>query len=323
MQTLIDTAINVEGLNRHVSTHAAGLVIGDKPLHELLPLYKFNEDEIPATQFNMKFVEKAGLVKFDFLGLKTLTVLSKAEALIKVKDKNFDLSKIPLNDKKTYEMLSTGSTTGIFQLESAGMKDVLIGLKPDRFEDIIAVVSLYRPGPMENIPSYINRKHGKENIVYMHPSLETILEETYGIFIYQEQVLRAAQILADFSLGKADILRRAMGKKDKNEMSEQKKSFLDGTKERGISREKANEIFDQIAAFAGYGFNKSHAAAYALIAYQTAWIKTNYIYEFFVSMMTLENNNTDKLSLFVEDAKKIGLKILQPCINKSSYEFLN
>ena len=322
VQTLIETAINIEGLNRHVSTHAAGLVIGDKPLHELLPLYKFNEDEIPATQFNMKFVEKAGLVKFDFLGLKTLTVLSKAEALIKVKDKNFDLSKILLNDKKTYEMLSTGSTTGIFQLESAGMKDVLIGLKPDRFEDIIAVVSLYRPGPMENIPSYINRKHGKENIVYMHPSLETILEETYGIFIYQEQVLRAAQILADFSLGKADILRRAMGKKDKNEMSEQKKSFLDGTKKRGISREKANEIFDQIAAFAGYGFNKSHAAAYALIAYQTAWIKTNYIYEFFVSMMTLENNNTDKLSLFVEDAKKLGLKILQPCINKSSFEFL-
>ena len=322
VQNLIHTAINVEGLNRHVSTHAAGLVIGDKPLHELLPLYKFNEDEIPATQFNMKFVEKAGLVKFDFLGLKTLTVLSKAEALIKLKDKNFDLTKILLNDKKTYEMLSTGSTTGIFQLESAGMKDVLIGLKPDRFEDIIAVVSLYRPGPMENIPSYINRKHGKENIVYMHPSLETILEETYGIFIYQEQVLRAAQILADFSLGKADILRRAMGKKDKEEMAEQKNYFLNGTKKRGISVEKANEIFDQIAAFAGYGFNKSHAAAYALIAYQTAWVKTNYIHEFFVSMMTVENNNTEKLSLFVEDAKKLGLKILQPCINKSSYEFL-
>ena len=322
VQNLIETAINIEGLNRHVSTHAAGLVIGDKPLYELLPLYKFSEDEIPATQFNMKFVEKAGLVKFDFLGLKTLTVLSKAEALIKLKDKNFDLSKILLNDNKTYEMLSTGSTTGIFQLESSGMKDVLSGLKPDRFEDIIAVVSLYRPGPMENIPSYINRKHGKENIVYMHPSLETILAETYGIFIYQEQVLRAAQILANFSLGKADILRRAMGKKDKDEMSEQKKFFLEGTKNNGISREKANEIFDQISAFAGYGFNKSHAAAYALIAYQTAWIKTNYVHEFFVSMMTLENNNTDKLSLFIEDAKNLGLKILQPCINKSSHEFL-
>ena len=322
IKDLIETAINVEGLNRHVSTHAAGLVIGDKPLHELLPLYKFNEEEIPATQFNMKFVEKAGLVKFDFLGLKTLTVLSKAVNLIKLKDINFDLSKILLNDKKTFEMLSTGSTTGIFQLESSGMKDALIGLKPDRFEDIIAVVSLYRPGPMENIPSYINRKHGKENIVYMHPSLETILSETYGIFIYQEQVLRAAQILADFSLGKADILRRAMGKKDKDEMSKQKRSFLDGANKRGISTEKANEIFDQISAFAGYGFNKSHAAAYALIAYQTAWIKTNYIYEFFVSMMTVENNNTDKLSLFIEDAKKLGLKILQPCINKSGYEFL-
>ena len=322
VSNLIETAINVEGLNRHVSTHAAGLVIGDKPLHELLPLYKFNEEEIPATQFNMKFVEKAGLVKFDFLGLKTLTVLSKAESLIKLKDKNFDLGKILLNDKKTFDMLSTGSTTGIFQLESAGMKVVLTGLKPDRFEDIIAVVSLYRPGPMENISSYINRKHGIENIVYMHPSLETILAETYGIFIYQEQVLRAAQILADFSLGKADILRRAMGKKDKDEMAEQKKSFLDGAKKRKICVEKANEIFDQISAFAGYGFNKSHAAAYALIAYQTAWIKTNYIHEFFVSMMTVENNNTEKLSLFVEDAKKFGLKILQPCINKSSYEFL-
>ena len=322
VRNLIDTAINVEGLNRHVSTHAAGLVIGDRPLHELLPLYKFNEDDIPATQFNMKFVEKAGLVKFDFLGLKTLTVLSKAENLIKRKLKNFDLSRISLQDQKTYEMLSTGSTTGIFQLESSGMKDVLIGLKPDRFEDIIAVVSLYRPGPMENIPSYINRKHKKENIAYMHPLLEPILSETYGIFIYQEQVLRAAQILADFSLAKADILRRAMGKKDKDEMSEQKKSFVIGSKKRKINEEKANEIFDQIAAFAGYGFNKSHAAAYAIIAYQTAWIKTNYPHEFFVSMMTVENNNTDKLSLFVEDAKKLGIKILHPCINSSSNEFL-
>ena len=321
VQNLIETAINIEGLNRHVSTHAAGLVIGDRPLHELLPLYKFKEDDIPATQFNMKFVEKAGLVKFDFLGLKTLTVLSRAEKLIKQKSKNFILSQISLDDKKTYEMLSTGSTTGIFQLESAGMKDVLTGLKPDRFEDIIAVVSLYRPGPMENIPSYINRKHGKENIVYMHPSLEPILSETYGIFIYQEQVLRAAQILADFSLAKADILRRAMGKKDKDEMIEQKKSFLLGAIKRGLSEKKAIEIFDQIAAFAGYGFNKSHAAAYALIAYQTAWVKTNYPYEFFVSMMTTENNNTEKLSLFVDDSKQLGIKIFNPCINKSSYEF--
>ncbi len=322
VETLIKTAIDVEGLNRHVSTHAAGLVIGDRPLNKLVPLYKFNEDEMPATQFNMKFVERAGLVKFDFLGLKTLTVLSKAENLIQKKIKNFDLNKITLDDDKTYKMLSSGSTTGIFQLESSGMKDVLIGLMPDRFEDIIAVVSLYRPGPMENIPSYINRKHGREKISYMHPFLEDILEETYGIFIYQEQVLRAAQILANFSLGSADILRRAMGKKDKIEMEQQKQSFLEGAKNKNIDVNKANEIFDQISAFAGYGFNKSHAAAYALIAYQTAWIKSNFPHEFFSAMMTIEYNNTDKLSVFVNDLRRLGISILPPCINKSGSEFL-
>ena len=322
VETLIKTAIDVEGLNRHVSTHAAGLVIGDRPLNKLVPLYKFNEYEMPATQFNMKFVEKAGLVKFDFLGLKTLTVLSKAESLIQKKIKNFNLNEIPLDDDETYNMLSSGSTTGIFQLESSGMKDVLIGLKPDRFEDIIAVVSLYRPGPMENIPSYINRKHGREKITYMHPSLKNILEETYGIFIYQEQVLRAAQILANFSLGSADILRRAMGKKDKIEMEQQKQSFLEGAKNKNIDVNKANEIFDQISAFAGYGFNKSHAAAYALIAYQTAWIKSNFPHEFFAAMMTIEYNNTDKLSVFVNDLRRLGISILPPCINKSGSEFL-
>ena len=322
IETLIKTAIDVEGLNRHVSTHAAGLVIGDRPLNKLVPLYKFNEDEMPATQFNMKFVEKAGLVKFDFLGLKTLTVLSKAESLIQKKIKNFNLNKITLDDDKTYKMLSSGSTTGIFQLESSGMKDVLIGLMPDRFEDIIAVVSLYRPGPMENIPSYINRKHGREKITYMHPFLEDILEETYGIFIYQEQVLRAAQILANFSLGSADILRRAMGKKDKIEMEQQKQSFVEGAKNKNINVNKANEIFDQISAFAGYGFNKSHAAAYALIAYQTAWIKSNFQHEFFAAMMTIEYNNTDKLSVFVNDLRRLGISILPPCVNKSGSEFL-
>ena len=322
IETLIKTAIDVEGLNRHVSTHAAGLVIGDRPLNKLVPLYKFSEDEMPATQFNMKFVEKAGLVKFDFLGLKTLTVLSKAESLIQKKIKNFNLNKITLDDDKTYKMLSSGSTTGIFQLESSGMKDVLIGLMPDRFEDIIAVVSLYRPGPMENIPSYINRKHGREKITYMHPFLEDILEETYGIFIYQEQVLRAAQILANFSLGSADILRRAMGKKDKIEMEQQKQSFVEGAKNKNINVNKANEIFDQISAFAGYGFNKSHAAAYALIAYQTAWIKSNFQHEFFAAMMTIEYNNTDKLSVFVNDLRRLGISILPPCVNKSGSEFL-
>ena len=321
VKELLSTAMDLEGLNRHVSTHAAGLVIGDRPLNELVPLYKLNDDEIPATQFNMKFVEKAGLVKFDFLGLKTLTVLAKAEGLIKQKQENFNLTKILLDDIKTYEMLSTGSTTGVFQLESAGMKDVLTGLKPDRFEDIIAVVSLYRPGPMENIPSYINRKHGKEKILYMHSDLEEVLEETYGIFIYQEQVLRAAQVLADFSLGSADILRRAMGKKDHDEMLQQKKAFLEGTNKNGIKKENANEIFDQISAFAGYGFNKSHAAAYALIAYQTAWIKCNFPHEFFASMMSVEFNNVEKLSVFFHDLKKLHILLEPPCINQSKNYF--
>ena len=321
VKELLSTAMDLEGLNRHVSTHAAGLVIGDRPLNELVPLYKLNDDEIPATQFNMKFVEKAGLVKFDFLGLKTLTVLAKAESLIKKKQEDFNLTKILLDDTKTYEMLSTGSTTGVFQLESAGMKDVLKGLKPDRFEDIIAVVSLYRPGPMENIPSYINRKHGNEKIIYMHPDLEEVLKETYGIFIYQEQVLRAAQVLADFSLGSADILRRAMGKKDHDEMLQQKNAFLEGSSKNGIKKENANEIFDQISAFAGYGFNKSHAAAYALIAYQTAWIKCNFPHEFFASMMSVEFNNSEKLSVFFHDLKKTHIILEPPCINQSKNYF--
>ena len=321
VKNLLLTAIDLEGLNRHVSTHAAGLVIGDRPLNELVPLYKLNDEEMPATQFNMKFVEKAGLVKFDFLGLKTLTILSKAESLIKKKQEKFNLSNILLNDVKTYEMLSTGDTIGVFQLESAGMRDVLIGLKPDRFEDIIAVVSLYRPGPMENIPTYINRKHGNENIDYMHVDLEEVLKETYGIFIYQEQVLRAAQVLANFSLGSADILRRAMGKKDQDEMFQQKNAFLEGAKHKGLNENKANEIFDQISAFAGYGFNKSHAAAYALIAYQTAWIKCNFPKEFFASMMSIEFNNSEKLSTFYHDLKRLNISLKPPCINNSKNYF--
>lgn len=321
VKNLLLTAIDLEGLNRHVSTHAAGLVIGDRPLNELVPLYKLNDEEMPATQFNMKFVEKAGLVKFDFLGLKTLTILSKAESLIKKKQEKFNLSNILLNDVKTYEMLSTGDTIGVFQLESAGMRDVLIGLKPDRFEDIIAVVSLYRPGPMENIPTYINRKHGNENIDYMHEDLEEVLKETYGIFIYQEQVLRAAQVLANFSLGSADILRRAMGKKDQDEMFQQKNAFLEGAKQKGLDENKANEIFDQISAFAGYGFNKSHAAAYALIAYQTAWIKCNFPKEFFASMMSIEFNNSEKLSTFYHDLKRLNISLKPPCINNSKNYF--
>ena len=269
---LITTARKLEGLYRHVSTHAAGLVIADRSLPELVPVYRDPRSDMPVTQFNMKSVEQVGLVKFDFLGLKTLTVIEKALALLKKRDIEVDINTIPLDDEKTYKMLSDGDTVGVFQLESSGMRDVLRGLKPDRFEDIIAVVALYRPGPMENIPIYINRKHEREPVAYMHPLLEPILGETYGIMIYQEQVQQAARDLAGYTLGGADLLRRAMGKKIKEEMDQQRETFIKGAGDNDISAELASDIFDQIASFAGYGFNKSHAAAYALVCYQTARI---------------------------------------------------
>ena len=318
---LIDLSLAIEGLNRHVSTHAAGIVIADKKLNNIIPLYSEKEGEIPATQFNLKYIEKAGLVKFDILGLKTLTIISFAEKLIKKNNKNFNISTINLDDKKVYSMLSEGQTIGVFQLESKGMQSALRGLKPDRFEDIIAVVALYRPGPMENIPNYINRKHGIEEIEYMHENLSDILSETYGIFIYQEQVMQAAQVLADYSLASADILRRAMGKKDKKEMDMQKEKFIDGAKKIHIQRSKAEEIFDQISAFAGYGFNKSHAAAYALIAYQCAWLKAHHPHEFFASLMTYDSDNVEKLSIFVHELNRMKIKINPPCINFSYDKF--
>ncbi|NCW31444.1 MAG: DNA polymerase III subunit alpha, partial [Alphaproteobacteria bacterium] len=277
---LIDVSMKLEGLYRHASTHAAGLVIGDRPLAELVPLYRDPRSDMPVTQFNMKWVEKAGLVKFDFLGLKTLTVLQRAVEFIGERGIELDLGSIPLDDQPTFEMLSNGDTVGVFQLESSGMRDVLRGLKPDRFEDIIAVVALYRPGPMENIKDYVARKHDPSQITYMHPDLEPVLAETYGIMIYQEQVQQAARVLADYTLGAADILRRAMGKKIKEEMDEQRQIFIAGATKRGLSEQLASDVFDQIAAFAGYGFNKSHAAAYALVSYQTAYLKANYPVEF-------------------------------------------
>ena len=318
---LIDLSLAIEGLNRHVSTHAAGIVIAEKKLDNIIPLYSEKEGDIPATQFNLKYIEKAGLVKFDILGLKTLTIISHTEKLIKKNNESFNISKINLDDKKVYSILTKGQTTGVFQLESKGMQNALRGLKPDRFEDIIAVVALYRPGPMENIPKYINRKHGIEKIVYMHERLSNILSETYGIFIYQEQVMQAAQVLADYSLASADILRRAMGKKDKKEMEMQKEKFIDGASKIDIKRSKAEEIFDQISAFAGYGFNKSHAAAYALIAYQCAWLKAHYPHEFFSSLMTSDSDNVEKLSIFVDELNKLKIKILPPCINLSFDKF--
>ncbi|MCF6197771.1 MAG: DNA polymerase III subunit alpha, partial [Emcibacter sp.] len=259
---LIELALQLEGLFRHASTHAAGVVIGDRPLDQLVPLYRDPKSDMPVTQFNMKFVERAGLVKFDFLGLKTLTVLAKAVAHIARRDITVNLEQVPLDDAPSYDLFSSGKTTGVFQLESSGMQNVLTQLKPDTFEDIIAVVALYRPGPMENIPRYIACKHGDEDPDYLHPLLEGILTETYGVIIYQEQVMQIAQILADYSLGEADLLRRAMGKKIAEEMDKQRSRFQEGADKKGVDPKQAASIFDQVAKFAGYGFNKSHAAAY-------------------------------------------------------------
>ena len=320
--SMLKIGLELEGLYRNASTHAAGLVIGDEPLQNIVPLYRDPRSEMPVTQFNMKWVEAAGLVKFDFLGLKTLTVIDKAINLIKLKkDIDIDISKIPLDDKATYELLGTGNTIGIFQLESSGMQDVLRNMQPDCFEDIIALVALYRPGPMDNIPKYIACKKGDDKPDYMDDSLEKILKETYGVIIYQEQVMQTAQILSNYSLGEADILRRAMGKKIKSEMDAQKERFISGAIKNGINEKKADYIFEQVAVFAGYGFNKSHAAAYALIAYQTAYLKTHFPEFFITASMSLEKDNTDKLSVFVSDAKKMGIKILPPDINKSKMDF--
>ena len=311
----------LEGLYRHASTHAAGLVIGDRPLQELVPLYRDPRSDMPVTQFSMKWVEAAGLVKFDFLGLKTLTVLQQALTLINGRGIELGLDDIPLADDKTFEMLSRGDTVGIFQLESSGMRDALRGLKPDRFEDIVAVVALYRPGPMENIPKYIARKHGREEVEFMHPALQAVLEETYGIMIYQEQVQQAAQRLAGYTLGGADILRRAMGKKDPVEMAAQRDTFVKGAGVNGISDALAGRIFDQINSFAGYGFNKSHAAAYALIAWQTAWLKAHYPADFMAASMTLDAGNTDKLAVFRQDCQALGITVLPPDVNASEAVF--
>ena len=318
---LINVSMKLEGLYRHASTHAAGLVIGDRPLAELVPLYRDPRSEMPVTQFNMKWVEKAGLVKFDFLGLKTLTVLKRAVDFIARCGVEIDLTNIPLDDELTYNMLSNGDTVGVFQLESSGMRDVLRGLRPDRFEDIIAVVALYRPGPMENIKDYVTRKHDPSQIRYMHPKLEPVLAETYGIMIYQEQVQQAARVLAGYTLGAADILRRAMGKKIKAEMDEQRQIFICGAVKNDLTEQLASDVFDQIAAFAGYGFNKSHAAAYALVAYQTAYLKANFPVEFLAASMALDFGNTDKLAVFQQECKQKSISILPPDINKSFASF--
>ena len=316
-----DIAQKLEGLHRHASTHAAGIVIGERPLNELVPLYRDPKSNMPVTQFNMKWVEPAGLVKFDFLGLKTLTVLEKAVTLLRKRGVEVDLTSIPLDDEKTYALLARAEAVGIFQLESQGMRRALLDMRPDRFEDIIALVALYRPGPMANIPTYCARKHRMEEPDYIHPKLEPILRETFGVIVYQEQVMQAAQILAGYTLGQADLLRRAMGKKIRSEMQEQRAHFVEGSTERGIERQQADAIFDLLERFAEYGFNKSHAAAYALVAYQTAYMKANYPVEFLAASMTLDMGNTDKLSEFRAEAERLGIKVVPPSVNRSGVAF--
>ncbi len=319
---LLDIGQRLEGLYRHASTHAAGVVIADRPLIDLVPLYRDARAQLPATQFSMKWAEAAGLVKFDFLGLKTLTVIEMARKFIARGGIDIDPIKLPLDDAPAYELLQRGDTVGVFQLEGQGMRDALRKLKPDRFEDIIAIVALYRPGPMDNIDSYVNRKHGREEIESLHAMIEPILQETYGVIIYQEQVMQIAQVLSGFSLGEADLLRRAMGKKIKKEMTAQKSRFVEGAVANGVDRGRAEYIFELVAKFAGYGFNKSHAAAYALIAYQTAYLKANYPTEFLAASMTLDMANADKLSGFAQEVRRLGLRIQPPSINLSEVGFI-
>ena len=318
---MIDIAMKLEGLPRHASTHAAGVVIGDRPLEQLIPLYRDPRSIMPVTQFNMKDVEKAGLVKFDFLGLTTLTMLRLAVDLIADEGITLDLSALELDDEPAYEIMANADTTGVFQLESGGMRDALRKLKPDCFEDVIAMVSLYRPGPMDNIPRYIAVKHGDEDPSYMHPMLEPILQETNGVIIYQEQVMEIAKQLAGYTLGGADLLRRAMGKKIKEEMDAQREIFKKGAVERGIEEDLADAIFDGVAKFASYGFNKSHAAAYALLAYHTAYIKANHPVQFYASVMTMEMANQEKLAVYRQEMMAKGIPLLPPDINQSRVLF--
>ena len=322
VRRLFDMAMKLEGLPRHSSTHAAGVVIGDRPLDELVPLYRDPRSDMPVTQFDMKYVEAAGLVKFDFLGLKTLSVLKEGQRLLAEQGIEIDFGALPWDDPAVYELLQRGDTVGVFQLESEGMRRTLASVRPTSFGDIIALVALYRPGPMDNIGMFGDRKNGRAAIEYPHPLLEGILAETYGIFVYQEQVMQAAQVLAGYSLGGADLLRRAMGKKIKSEMDAQRATFVEGcATHNNIPAWKANELFDLIDKFAGYGFNKSHAAAYALVAYQTAWLKAHHRAEFYAASMSFDMALTDKLGVFVEDMRRGAVDCLPPEINASHAYF--
>ncbi|MDP2739706.1 MAG: DNA polymerase III subunit alpha, partial [Pseudorhodobacter sp.] len=318
---LLDYARQIEGLLRNASTHAAGVVIGDRPLDELVPLYQDPRSDMPATQFNMKWVEAAGLVKFDFLGLKTLTVIQNALDLLRLRGVEVDISAIPLDDPKTYELYASARTAAVFQVESSGMMDALRRMKPTCIEDIVALVALYRPGPMENIPTYCEVKNGLRDLEPIHPSIDHILAETQGIIVYQEQVMQIAQEMAGYSLGGADLLRRAMGKKIAEEMAKERPKFIAGAKANGVSDKKAGEVFDLLEKFANYGFNKSHAAAYAVVSYQTAWLKANHPVEFMAAVMNCDIHLTDKLATYKREVDKLGIETVPPCVNRSQANF--
>ncbi|MBR1735116.1 MAG: DNA polymerase III subunit alpha [Alphaproteobacteria bacterium] len=319
---LLEIALRLEGLNRHASVHAAGVVISDKILKYIVPLYKDHRSVMPVTQFSMKYVESAGLIKFDFLGLKTLTVIQKTLDFIKNRGVNLNSQDIPFDDENTFKLMRKVNCVGVFQIESSGMREVLRRLQPDKIEDLIALVALYRPGPMDDIPKYIACKHGDEPITYLHEKLKPILEETYGVMVYQEQVMQIAQEIAGYTLGQADILRRAMGKKNKEEMKAQKSRFIEGAVSRGIDLGIAETLFEQMSKFASYGFNKSHSTPYGILTYQTAYLKANYMIEFFAAIMTLDSSNSEKLYDYQEDAKKNGINITLPDINLSESDFV-
>ena len=323
VKKLTDLSLRLEGLNRNVATHAAGVVIADKKLTEVVPLYKDTSANLllPSTQFDMYSAENAGLIKFDFLGLKTLTVINNTQKLIRKKVEDFNIENINFEDQKVFELLSSGKTVGLFQIESAGMRDALMQMKPNHIEDIIALVALYRPGPMSNIPTYNDCKHGRQSPDYLHPLLEDILKPTYGVIIYQEQVMQIAQKLSGFTAGQADILRRAMGKKKRSELEKQKQSFIEGAVKNGISKDVAAGIFLKIEPFAEYGFNKSHAAAYAIISYQTAFLKTYYPKEFIAASMSMDISNQNKLSEFYEELKRLNIEVIRPDINECYADF--
>ena len=323
VKKLTDLSLKLEGLNRNVATHAAGVVIADKKLTEIVPLYKDVSADLllPSTQYDMYSAENAGLVKFDFLGLKTLTVINNTQKLIRKKNKVFDIENISFEDQKVFELMSSGKTVGLFQIESTGMRDALVHMKPNHIEDIIALVALYRPGPMSNIPIYNDCKHGRKTPDYLHPLLEDILKPTYGVIIYQEQVMQIAQKLSGFTAGQADLLRRAMGKKKRAELEKQKQNFIAGAVNNGISKDVAAGIFLKIEPFAEYGFNKSHAAAYAIISYQTAFLKTYYPKEFIAASMTMDISNQNKLSEFYEELKRVNVDIVRPDINECYANF--